>query len=64
MISVEKLKKLESVNATLNNKYGEKGSASHAEFDAKTQAWYLRDERKNAVSQRKTPDDKMISFQI
>ena len=38
MISVEKLKKLEPVNATLNNKYGEKGSASHAEFDAKTQA--------------------------
>ncbi len=25
MISVEKLKKLESVNVTLNNKYGEKG---------------------------------------
>ncbi len=46
MISVEKLKKLESVNAALNNKYGEKGSASRAEFDAKIQAWYLRDERK------------------
>ena len=64
MISVEKLNKLESVNATLNNKYVEKESASRAEFDAKTQAWYLRDERKNAVPQRKTPDDKMISFQI
>ena len=25
MLSREKLKKLESVNATLNNKYGEKG---------------------------------------
>lgn len=46
MISREKLNKLESVNATLNNKYGEKGSASRTEFDAKTQAWYLRDERK------------------
>lgn len=50
MLSREKLNKLESVNAALDNKYGEKGSASRTEFDAKTQAWYyaelLRDERK------------------
>ena len=50
MLSREKLNKLESVNAALDNKYGEKGFASRAEFDAKTQAWYyaelLRDERK------------------
>lgn len=50
MLSREKLNKLESVNAALDNKYGEKGSASRAEFDTKTQAWYyaelLRDERK------------------
>lgn len=57
MISVEKLNKLESVNATLNNKYGEKGSASRAEFDAKTQAWYLRDERKKRRITAKSLDD-------
>ena len=55
MISVEKLNKLESVNATLNNKYGEKESASRAEFDAKTQAWYLRDERKKRRITAKNP---------
>lgn len=59
MISVEKLNKLESVNATLNNKYGEKGSASRAEFDAKTQVWYyaelLRDERKKRRITAKNP---------
>ena len=55
MISVEKLKKLESVNAALNNKYGEKGSASRAEFDAKIQAWYLRDERKKRRITAKKP---------
>ena len=50
MISKEKLNKLQSVNSMLDEKYGEKGSASRAEFDAKAQSWYyaelLRDERK------------------
>ena len=55
MISVEKLKKLESVNVTLDKKYGEKGSASRAEFDAKTQTWYLRDERKKRRITAKKP---------
>lgn len=40
MISAEKLSKLQSVNSMLDKKYGEKGSASRAEFDAKAQAWY------------------------
>lgn len=59
MISVEKLNKLESVNVTLDKKYGEKGSASRAEFDAKTQTWYyaelLRDERKKRRITAKNP---------
>lgn len=50
MISAEKLSKLQSANNMLDEKYGEKGSASRAEFDAKAQAWYyaelLREERK------------------
>lgn len=39
MISAEKLSKLQLVNSMLDEKYGEKGSASRAEFDAKAQAW-------------------------
>lgn len=50
MLSTEKLKKLQSVNTMLDEKYGETGSPSRAEFDAKAQSWYyaelLRDERK------------------
>lgn len=50
MISAEKLKKLQSANNMLDEKYGEKGTVSRAEFDAKAQAWYyaelLREERK------------------
>ena len=50
MISAEKLSKLHSVNDMLDEKYGKKGTASRAEFEAKAQAWYyaelLRDERK------------------
>lgn len=50
MLSTEKLKKLQSVNTMLDEKYGEAGSPSRAEFDAKAQSWYyaelLRDERK------------------
>ncbi len=50
MISVEKLSKLQSANSMLDEKYGKKGSASRAEFDAKAQSWYyaelLREERK------------------
>lgn len=50
MLNAEKLGKLQSVNTMLDEKYGEKGTASRAEFDAKAQAWYyaelLRDERK------------------
>ena len=41
-----------------------KGSALRAEFDAKTQTWYLRDERKKRRITATPPDDKMISFQI
>ena len=50
MINPEKLKAMPSVNEMLNEKYGEKGTASRTEFDAKAQAWYyaelLREERK------------------
>ncbi len=50
MISKEKLSKLQSANSMLDEKYGEVGSTSRAEFDAKAQAWYyaelLREERK------------------
>lgn len=50
MLNTDKLNKLQSVNDMLDEKYGEQGSASRAEFDAKAQAWYyaelLREERK------------------
>ena len=50
MLHAEKLGKLQSVNTMLDEKYGENGTVSRAEFDAKAQAWYyaelLRDERK------------------
>lgn len=50
MLNTDKLNKLQSVNDMLDEKYGEQGSSSRAEFDAKAQAWYyaelLREERK------------------
>lgn len=50
MINKTLLYNLPSVNDDLNSKYGEKGTASRTEFDAKAQAWYyaelLRTERK------------------
>lgn len=50
MINTDKLSKMQSVNNMLDEKYGEPGCASRAEFDAKAQAWYyaelLREERK------------------
>lgn len=50
MLNTDKLNKLQSVNDMLDEKYGEQGSVSRAEFDAKAQAWYyaelLREERK------------------
>lgn len=44
------INKLTSMNRVLDEKYGEEGTASRAEFNAKAQAWYLaevlREERK------------------
>lgn len=44
------LNKLSSLNDMLNDKYGNEGTASRTEFNAKAQAWYLaevlREERK------------------
>ena len=46
----KKLAKLKTGSQHLNEKYGEKGSPSRKEFEAKAEAWYyaelLRDERK------------------
>jgi DNA-binding XRE family transcriptional regulator len=46
----KKLAKLNNGSKHLTEKYGEKGSPSREEFEAKTKAWYyaelLRDERK------------------
>lgn len=45
-----KTTKFTSMNEVLDAKYGEEGTASRAEFNAKAQAWYLaellREERK------------------
>lgn len=50
MISQDKLKKMKTANALLNGKYGESGTESREEFNAKAKAWYyaeiLREERK------------------
>lgn len=46
----KKLAKLTTGSDHLNNKYGEKGTLSREEFEAKSKAWYyasiLREERK------------------
>lgn len=34
-------KKLTSMNSVLSEKYGEEGTQSRIEFNAKAQAWYL-----------------------
>lgn len=49
-LDVDKLAKLANGTSHLSEKYGEKGSLSREEFEAKSKAWYfasiLRDERK------------------
>ena len=49
-IDIEKLKGLSNADELLKEKYGEEGSASRLEFEAKAKAWYyaelLKDERK------------------
>ena len=39
-INMEKLSGLTNVDDILNKKYGEEGSASRLEFEAKAKAWY------------------------
>lgn len=39
MISAEKLKKLQSANNMLDEKYGEKGTVSRAEFETEAVEW-------------------------
>lgn len=50
MINQEKLKKLKTANALLDEEYGKNDTESRKEFNAKAQAWYyaelLREERK------------------
>ena len=50
IINATKIARLGTVNAELDKRYGEIGSSSRDEFDAKSKAWYyaelLRDERK------------------
>ena len=58
MLNMEKLKGLPTANEMLDEKYGKKGTTSHAEFEARAQAWYyaelLREERKRrGISQSK-----------
>jgi len=49
MINQDKLKKMKTANALLDEKYGVDGTESREEFNAKAKAWYyaeiLRDER-------------------
>ena len=49
-IDINKLKGLTKADDILTEKYGEEGSASRSEFEAKVKAWYyaelLKDERK------------------
>ena len=60
-IDIEKLKGLSNADDLLNRKYGEEGSASRLEFEAKAKAWYyaelLKDERKRQkITQQELAD--------
>ena len=60
-IDMNKLSKLTNVDDVLNKKYGEEGSASRLEFEAKAKAWYyaelLKDERKRQKITQQEPAD-------
>lgn len=47
-INKDKLAKLPTVEELLMAKYGEKGTLSREEFDAKSRAWYYAEVLKNA----------------
>ena len=47
-INKDKLAKLPTVEELLTAKYGEKGTLSREEFDAKSRAWYYAEVLKNA----------------
>ena len=47
-IKKDKLAKLPTVEELLTAKYGEKGTLSREEFDAKSRAWYYAEVLKNA----------------
>ena len=47
-INKDKLAKLPTVEELLTAKYGEKGTISREEFDAKSRAWYYAEVLKNA----------------
>lgn len=59
----EKLSKLKTVNDMLDRKYGQHGSSSREEFEAKAKAWYygevLRDARKAAGMTQQQLADKI-----
>lgn len=60
-INQEKMKGLSNADELLNGKYGEEGSASRLEFEAKAKAWYyaelLKDERKRQkITQQELAD--------
>ena len=59
----EKLAKLRTFDDVLQEKYGEPGSASRKEFDAKAKAWYyaelLKDERKKQKMTQKVLAEKI-----
>lgn len=52
-ISTDKLKNLPTTEQLLTETYGEKGSASREEFDAKARAWYYAEVLKNARKSKK-----------
>lgn len=47
-INKDKLAKLPTIEELLTAKYGEKGTLSREEFDAKSRAWYYAEVLKNA----------------
>ncbi len=60
-IDIDKLKQLPTVEDMLKNDYGEKGTSTRDEFDAKSRAWYyaevLKDARKAAgITQQQLAD--------
>mgnify|MGYP003300286323 CR=1 FL=1 len=55
-------KNLTSMNSVLSEKYGEEGTATRTEFNAKAQAWYLAEVLKEERKRRKISQSQLAEI--